>query len=313
MSANRPELTPDVLRRILPALRLMVRFPTRPAKVVSFETGIELSDIYAYTETRGRPKPKDIETIEHELEDGPAPKFTNIETPAVSAKLAAVEPPAPAPQPASPAAPRVFVAAPNDQPWLHRRLQGKAMRLYAPVVAWLIENPRESNAAACRQFKCDEGAFSAWRIGVFGRQLPGPEMFSRFVEWANEQLKRRGEDTLGLSLKLPGEGSTAIAPSCVALAPTPTEVPRHHPPQTPRHTADDSARNGAREIEPQSDCPAAASRHVVAALTALRDKYVAELERLQKTLAGIERAIDCTKAKIEAAEECVEIVKGGAS
>jgi hypothetical protein len=244
MSAKRPELTPELLRRILPALRLMVRFPTRSAKVVSFETGIELSDIYASTEPRGRPKARDVEAIERELDDAPspasapkfkdpAPKSAGDIDQSIAAQAQALGRPEADLQPAD--------------PWLNRRLQSKAMQLYAPLVAWLIENPRESQAAACRKFERDEGAFSAWRIGVFGHQLPGPEAFARFVTWANEQLARRREALL----KIPGEDSAhslqgtpglcASVPSGSASVPSVSKLTS--PPDIPRHTRRDSARN----------------------------------------------------------------------
>lgn len=74
MSAKRSDITPELLKRILPALRMMVRFPSMPAKNISFQTGIELTEIYSYTEVRGRPKQRDIEAIEKELEEGVAQK-----------------------------------------------------------------------------------------------------------------------------------------------------------------------------------------------------------------------------------------------
>lgn len=46
---------PEFTRRLMPALRMLVRFPLRTLEVVSFETNIELSDIELWVETHGRP------------------------------------------------------------------------------------------------------------------------------------------------------------------------------------------------------------------------------------------------------------------
>lgn len=39
---------PEVQKKLLPALRMMARFPTRTTKVVSFETGVELATLQAW-------------------------------------------------------------------------------------------------------------------------------------------------------------------------------------------------------------------------------------------------------------------------
>lgn len=53
-----------LLKRVLPALRMMVRFPTRTNKVISFETSIELSDITAWASVHGRPTVKRLGELE---------------------------------------------------------------------------------------------------------------------------------------------------------------------------------------------------------------------------------------------------------
>lgn len=77
MSAKRPKLSRELLQRLLPALRMMARFPTRPAGVVSFETNCERDELDAYLAERGRPKRQDVEAVEAELAgvaEAPEPK-----------------------------------------------------------------------------------------------------------------------------------------------------------------------------------------------------------------------------------------------
>lgn len=45
----------ELTRELLPALRMMVRFPTRSEKVVSFNTGLDLDKLEAWTHAHGRP------------------------------------------------------------------------------------------------------------------------------------------------------------------------------------------------------------------------------------------------------------------
>jgi hypothetical protein len=59
MKLPRDITAPEFIERLLPALRMMARFPTRSFKVVSFETGIGIGDLRAWVTARGRPTQTD--------------------------------------------------------------------------------------------------------------------------------------------------------------------------------------------------------------------------------------------------------------
>ncbi|MCM2304927.1 MAG: hypothetical protein NDJ72_09510 [Elusimicrobia bacterium] len=105
---------------LLPALRMMVRFPTRPTKVVSFETGIELAALDRYVRAYGRPTKLGLEQLErHQAGRQPsksAPRDARILAAATPVRPAPPAPPAPACAAPSAGQPPVADSARNSAP-----------------------------------------------------------------------------------------------------------------------------------------------------------------------------------------------------
>jgi hypothetical protein len=55
---------PAVVRRLLPAMRRMVRFPAKPVATISTELNIELSQLEGFVKAYGKPTEAKIETLE---------------------------------------------------------------------------------------------------------------------------------------------------------------------------------------------------------------------------------------------------------
>jgi hypothetical protein len=58
---------PATIRRLLPALRRMVRFPDKKLTTISTELNVELADLYAWVKSKGRPTEASIEQLEDQL------------------------------------------------------------------------------------------------------------------------------------------------------------------------------------------------------------------------------------------------------
>lgn len=237
MKTKHPELSPELLRRILPALRAMGRYPTKTAKVISTETGIELAEIYAYTERHGRPKAKDIEQLERQaMDEAPPPPIrlqpaptkaetatrpvgnragmTHAATQAVAKASLHSEPPPAGQAPAAPSEPPTEV----QDPWVGKRVDLDAVKRYLPVLERLHADPTMSQVKACQQAGLrGSQAFVIWKNRLLGKGRVHPAAYARFIKWVNSQ---------------PAKPATKPAP---AAAPE-----RRGPPSTPRHSARNS-------------------------------------------------------------------------
>jgi len=150
-------LTPSFVRRILPALRMMVRYPSRPAKVVSTETSVELADIYAFTETHGRPTAATLAQLERELEDGTIDGESGLTHEKLRDHFGQIgrELEGGTPASAAVASPRAVAAPKANAP------------KYLAVSTSLCADPMLSEGKACRQHNLDQGTWCQFKMRTF--------------------------------------------------------------------------------------------------------------------------------------------------
>lgn len=251
-----PDITPELLKRILPALRMLVRFPAMPAQEASTKTSIELNEIYAYTMRRGRPKETDLEVIESEIDEGVAPKPAKLTRQAAKATPAPAAKPAAAPAPAKAETPAV--AATPDANFGGHRFVSTAFRKYRPVVEMILAEPSISQLEACRRNKVEQSTWCSYKTNFFGLGDMKAEKMRAFLTWGDAQLQLR----------------TGVEADASAPPPKATERPVARPPQSPRHSARNQPSPGLRLTSPKppteskTDAPKA-TNHMLLALGAL--------------------------------------------
>lgn len=194
--------SPADLKRVLPALRMMVRYPTKTTNVVSVETCVELSELREVIRVHGRPTAKRLAEIEEKIEDGiEAHTFTGF---AVAEKIGGKARPAPVRELAAPpvtiaatvvapaAAPAAAGVVPH-RPWLKRRAWIGIVRQYLPAIEAWVADATLPQSEVCRRVGVRIGTFSAWKIATFGAVVgyghrpPEAEMRA-WLEWARVRV-----------------------------------------------------------------------------------------------------------------------------
>lgn len=300
MKAKRSDITPALLLRILPALRQMVRFPSMPAKNISFQTGIELTDIYAYTEIYGRPKHADLARIEREIEEGVAPAPQPATAEQLAQKRGGFDNPQPPRMPASSAAKAETASTAETQDvkkvappllWTGKQIHAPAFARYRPVLESLASSSLQKGSAyqACQAADVPFSAFANYCRSWFGDislSVLQPETIRAFLAWANSELAKRNGH---IASAVPSTGLK------VSLG-TSTRSGEKLPTAPAEMTITYSARNEA----------------AVDIVRGLREKYDAVVMQTFEQRNQLERETLTAQAKRDAADEILAAI-GGAS
>jgi hypothetical protein len=198
MSTTFDPFEPAHLAELMPAIRMMARFPTRTTKVVSFETGVELANLTAFVAKRGRPTSASLKDLEQEAEGrtidlgaklgglAASPPPREIEAPfgpgparslsEAKARVAAVSTPMPA------------EVAPPVRPWLTKRIFSRVVNQYLPLVEAMLADSTSKDADLCRRFNVGAHTFSAWKVSTFGRGVPPADELRAWLAWAKARI-----------------------------------------------------------------------------------------------------------------------------
>jgi hypothetical protein len=166
MSKPRPLTTP-LLRRLLPALRMLARFPTRPVQDVSFMTEVELSDLQAFIASEGQPTEDSVKLLEYHLDksdtDGVAPPWAPPAEPVVAPVKLPI------------AAGTDAAANAKEYKWREGAQKSKAARdavwmpKYRAIAAELCANPWLKENTACKAQGVAAGTWCGFKLRTLGQ------------------------------------------------------------------------------------------------------------------------------------------------
>jgi hypothetical protein len=183
----KPTIEPAALRRLLPALRRLVRFPTKPIATVSTELAVELSDLQAWIKAHGRPTPATLEELEDQLGDQPAQRSEPVDT--LPPRRATPPPPGAAAGPA-PVKPWCDSAR-NQQPGLPiskspppsvSPSSAPLAKPAADIGQWLqAQRLRLTGRVTCFQVEVTPAHAAAWLRFNLGNRKPSRAKIRRFA------------------------------------------------------------------------------------------------------------------------------------
>lgn len=143
----------ELTRELLPALRMMVRFPTRSEKVASFNTGLDFERLLAWTKAHGRPTAETLGAVmreqggferEPEIRAKGAPMGPRV----TSGKLTLEQASTPANIPQLPSRPLGGLAAPAPAREIRAVVPPAVKAAAAASVVMPAPNPSEAVSAA---------------------------------------------------------------------------------------------------------------------------------------------------------------------
>jgi hypothetical protein len=165
--------SPALTQKLLPALRMMVRFPTRTTNVVSFESGCELSELAAWIKAHGRPRDSLLRVLEQQGLDPEGKARDDGKSTLDTGKLAKA---------LAPAAPRATDSARKPVALAGDSQPAATAAPTANLGQWLaLQQAKVMGQVQCFQVEVTPAVASRWLTFNTGNRKPSRSKIRRFA------------------------------------------------------------------------------------------------------------------------------------